>query len=207
MEEINKRIQTEFCNDTYIGLSDVSLMNEYRACKSVQNEIQKLTNVLSNRVETSVIPLIINDYIPELIPAGTKAVIRGNKFNKMVQTHIESMNLNPDIYEIKFERKCDIYPTSEIPDWYIMDKMKKRILIGMNQLDLISGGQQINRGYKYLMDNPHNTSNSKLLCVICNPVHFTSDTNKAFRLFDIGYRNNTLCYLKNLHNIIRTYFR
>jgi hypothetical protein len=206
MDEINTRIQNEFCNDTYTGLSDASLMNEYRGSKSVQNEIKKLTNVLSNHVDASVIPSIIDDYMPELIPAGTKAVIRGNKFNKMVQAHIESMKMNPDIYEIKFERKCDVYPTAEIPDWYIMDKTKKRVIIGMNQLDLISGGQQLNRGYKYLMNNAHNTSNSKLLCVICNPVHFTSENNKAFRLFDIGYANNTLCYLKNLHTIIRQYF-
>jgi hypothetical protein len=206
MDDINKRIKTEFCNDTYVGLSDPSLMDEYRKCKSVQNEITKLTNVLTKHVNVSIIPLVINDYMLELIPAGTKAVIRGNKFNKIVQLHIENMGMNPDIYEIRFEQKCATFLTSEIPDWYILDKTRNRILIGMNQLDLISGGQQLNRGYKYLVDNKHNTHNSKLLCVICNPVSFTSDKNKAFRLFEIGYANNTLCYLKNLSNIIRLYF-
>jgi hypothetical protein len=206
MEKINIRIQAEFCNDTYVGLSDTSLMDEYRNCKSVQNEISKLTNVLAKFVDTNTIPLIINEYMLELIPAGTKAVIRGNKFNKVIQTHIENIGMNDNIYEIRFEQKCAAYPTSEIPDWYILDKTRNRILIGMNQLDLISGGQQLNRGYKYLVDNKHNTENSKLLCVICNPVRFTSDKNKAFRLFEIGYENNTLCYLKNLSNIIHLYF-
>jgi hypothetical protein len=88
MEELNQRIRTEFCNDTYMGLSDASLMDEYRNCKSVQNEIHKLTNVLCKHVDADIVPLILQEYMRELIPAGTKAVIRGNKFNKMVQTPI-----------------------------------------------------------------------------------------------------------------------
>jgi hypothetical protein len=40
-----------------------------------------------------------------------------------------------------------------------------RVIIGMNQIDLWSGGQQINRGSKYLVNNKHNTEKSKL-CVI-----------------------------------------
>ena len=31
-----------------------------------------------------------------------------------------------------------------------------KIIIGMNQLDIINGGHQINRGSKYLIDNNHN---------------------------------------------------
>lgn len=38
-----------------------------------------------------------------------------------------------------------------------MDKVKK-IIIDMNQLDLWSGGHQINRGAKYLLDNKFNSN-------------------------------------------------
>ena len=76
----------------------------------------------------------------------------------------------------------------------------------MNQLDLWSGGHQTNRGSKYLKNNKYNTEFSKLICVICNKIQLKSDKNKAYEFFDIGFRNNTLCYLNNLKNIIIDYF-
>jgi hypothetical protein len=87
-----------------------------------------------------------------------------------------------------------------------MEKLTNKIIIGMNQLDLWGGGQQLNRGYKYLIDNKHNNEKSKLLCVVCNEIKFKSKKNKAYELFESGFKNNTLCYLNNLNNIITTYF-
>lgn len=54
----------------------------------------------------------------------------------------------------------------------------------MNQLDLTLDEHQINRGYKYLIDNKHNNKNSKLLCVIFNELKFKSNKNKAYKLFE-----------------------
>jgi len=65
----------------------------------------------------------------------------------------------------------------------------------MNQLDLWSGGHQINRGSKYLIDSKLNTENTKLLCVVCNEIKFKTSKNKAFKFFEIGFKNDTLCYL------------
>lgn len=206
-EDINKRIKNEICYDIIAKLSDENLMDEYKSCKSVQNEISKLDMVLSkNLICEEIKQKIIEDYILELIPPGAKGFIRGNKFNKIVQKVIEDLQLNPDNFEICFEKKCDLYLTTEIPDWYILEKSTNKILIGMNQLDLFGGGQQINRGFKYLKDNIHNTQNSKLLCVVCNDIEFKRVKNKAFELFQIGFQNDTLCYIKNLKNIIFTYF-
>ena len=114
-------------------------------------------------------------------------------------------NLSLDItkFEIYFEQKCEHHLTSEIPDWYILEKKSNKIIIGMNQLDLWGGGQQINRCSKYLDDNKHNNENSKLLCVVCNEIQFKSERNK---LFQKGFKNNTLCNLNNLQNIINSYF-
>jgi hypothetical protein len=50
-----------------------------------------------------------------------------------------------------------------------------------------------------------NDENIKLLCVVCNEIEFKTKT-KAFKLFEIGFRNNTLCYLNNLENIIKSYY-
>ena len=75
----------------------------------------------------------------------------------------------------------------------------------MNQVDLWNGGQQINRGSKYLINNKHNNKLCKLLCVVCNNIQFKTK-NKAYALFNAGFTNNTLCYLGNLEKIIKEYF-
>jgi hypothetical protein len=206
MDKINRRIKTEFCEDTYQALTDKNLLFEYKKCKSVKKEITKLSNVLDKYMENDMNQQITEDYLLELIPAGTKGVIRGNKFNQIVKKEIIELQLDDERFESCFEKKCAEQLTSEIPDWYILDKNTKRTLIGMNQLDLWGGGQQLNRGSKYIINNNHNNNNSKLLCVVCNPIQFTSEKNKAFNIFETGFKNNTLCYLKSLKRIIVTYF-
>lgn len=189
-----------------IQLMNYQIINEYKKCKSVIKEIKLLENILLKYVDNSIIYDIIDEYIYNIIPAGTKGVIRGNKFNYIVKNYIKKIQLDIERFDIFFEKKCNLYLTTEIPDWYILDKTSNRIIIGMNQLDIWSGGQQLNRGYKYIDDNKHNTNNSKLLCVICNKIQF-KNKNKAYKLFEIGFRNNTLCYLNNLENIIKSYFQ
>ena len=205
-DEINSRIKEEICYKTLEQLTDVNLMDEYKSCNSVKNEIQKLGNVLEKYTNKETKQKIIEEYLLDLIPAGTKGVIRGNKFNNIVKQAIICLELDTNRFEICFEKKCDLHFTTEIPDWYILEKSTNKIIIGMNQLDLWGGGHQINRGSKYLIDNKHNNENSKLLCVICNEVQFKSKKNKAYKLFETGFKNKTLCYLNNLQNIINSYF-
>jgi hypothetical protein len=205
-EYINNRIKKEICYKTINELTDYNLLNEYKKCKSVKNQIQKLSKILEKYLDNEIIQEIINEYLLHLIPAGTKGVIRGNKFNYIVKQFIINLKLNYEDFIICFEEKCIEHLTSEIPDWYILEKKNNKIIIGMNQLDLWNGGQQINRGYKYLENNKHNKENSKLLCVICNEIQFKNNKNKTFKLFELGFNNNTLCYLNNLQNIIFTYF-
>ena len=203
---INNRINKEFCNDTAKKLTDISLIKEYKECKSVQNEIKKLELILEKyNIETKKQELILNDYLLELIPAGTKGVIRGNKFNNIVKNTIENLKLDNNRFEVCFEEQCKSCITSEIPDWYVLEKKTGKVIIGMNQLDLVGGGQQLNRGYKYLIDNKHNTEKSKLLCVICNHIQFKT-YNKKTTLFEVGFKNDTLCYIKNIETIINKYF-
>ncbi len=207
VEEINARIKQEICYDTLNKLTEHALMNEYRNCPSVQNEINKLGKVLEKYTDNETNEKIIEEYLSDLIPAGTKGVIRGNKFNAIVKQFINNLKLDESRFEICFEKKCEDHLTAEIPDWYILEKASHKILIGMNQLDLTSGGHQINRGFKYLIDNKHNNENSKLLCVICNEIQFKSNKNKAYKLFETGFSNDTLCYLNNLPNVIHSFFQ
>lgn len=206
IDEINSRIKEEICYKSLEQLTDVNLMDEYKSCNSVKNEIQKLGNVLEKYTNKETKQKIIEEYLLELIPPGTKGVIRGNKFNNIVKQIITCLELDTTRFEICYEKKCDLHFTTEIPDWYILEKSTNKIIIGMNQLDLWGGGHQLNRGSKYLIDDKHNNENSKLLCVICNEIQFKSKKNKAYKLFETGFKNNTLCYLNNLQNIINSYF-
>lgn len=207
LEVINNRIENEICYETLSKLTDTELMCEYKKCYSVKNRINELENILKKYlVDEQIIQKIKEDYLLRLIPAGTKGVIRGNRFNKIVKDYIMSMSLNNDRFEVCFEKKCGLYFTTEIPDWYILEKSTNKIIIGMNQLDIWSGGQQLNRGSKYIENNKHNNEKSKLLCVVCKEIKFKRTKNKTYKLFEIGFKNNTLCYLKNLENIIISYF-
>jgi hypothetical protein len=206
---INSRIRLEICHDTINKLQDQNLMSEYKACDSVQNQIKKIGSILENyHIEPDTQQKIIDDYVIHLIPAGTKGVIRGNKFNNIIKDFITSLQLDPypSRFEICFEKKCELYSTSEIPDWYILDRTTHQVILGMNQLDLWGGGHQSNRGSHYLENDKYNNESCKLLCVVCNEIQFQTKT-KAYKLFEIGFRNNTLCYLKNLDNIIRSFFK
>lgn len=140
------------------------------------------------------------------MPPGTKGVMRGNKFNNIVRNTIEKFNLDENRFEINFEKQYDSNIMDEIPDWYIYDKTSKKIIIGMNQLDLWGGGQQINRGYKYIINNNANTHECKILCVVCNKIVIASNKNKVCKLFETGFINNTLCYINGLKKIIWNYF-
>ena len=206
MEDINTRITQEVCHETLEKLTDVKLLCDYKDCKSVKNEIKKLSEVLGKYIDEETKQKIIQEYLLQLIPAGTKGVIRGNKFNNIVKQFITKLELDADRFDIYFEKICEGHFTTEIPDWYILEKLTNKIIIGMNQLDLWGGGQQLNRGFKYIENNKHNNVNSKLLCVVCNEIQFKSKKNKAYKLFETGFENNTLCYLNNLQNIITSYF-
>lgn len=204
MEYINLRIKQEICYKTLEELTDTNLLEEYKECISVKNEIKKLEEILIKYISDEIKQKIIQEYLINLIPAGTKGVIRGNKFNNIVKRFIT--NLNEERFEICFEKKCKFHLTSEIPDWYILEKSTNKIIIGMNQLDLWSGGHQINRASKYIENNKHNNQYSKLLCVVCNEIQFKNNKNKVFKIFETGFKNDTLCYLNNLENIINNYY-
>ena len=105
MEQINIRIKQEICYKTLEELTDEKLMSEYKECNSVKNEIQKLKNVLNNHIDEETTQKIVQEYLLQLIPAGTKGVIRGNKFNNIVKNFITKLVLDTARFEICFEKK------------------------------------------------------------------------------------------------------
>jgi hypothetical protein len=83
MEDINARIKKEICYKTLEQLTDLKLIDEYKNCNSVKNEIKKLSDILEKYIDEKTKQKIIEEYLLQLIPPGTKGVIRGNKFNKL----------------------------------------------------------------------------------------------------------------------------
>jgi hypothetical protein len=205
MDSINDRIDEEICYNTINILKDENLIEEYKNCKSVQNNILVLELILDKYVNSEIKNKILGEYLLKLIPPGTKGVIRGLKFNSIVKNTINNLKLDVERFEICFEKQCESMITTETPDWYILEKKTSKVIIGMNQLDLWGGGHQINRASKYLFDNKNNTDKSKLLCVICNHIKFKTH-NKKLKIFEVGFRNDTLCYIKNIKIIINKYF-
>ena len=206
IQSINERINNETCHDTLKQLSDEALLSVYKNSKSVKNAILKRELILSRYLDNELTHKLLKDpdYMNTLIPSGTKGVIKGNTFNKIVKEYLLNLGLDPKRFELAFEQESNFF-NQEKPDWYILEKATQRIIIGMNQLDLWSGGHQSNRGSKYL-DDKYSTENLKLVCVVANHIQFVSSKNKKYKIFEKGFPNNTLCYLKNLSNIIHGFF-
>ena len=207
VKNMNFIIKNSICYNTIRKLKDENLLNRYKQCKSVEIAIKNFISLLEkDKIKSNIISVLIDDYLLHLVPAGTKGVIRGNEFNLIVKKYIIELQLDPLKFSVYFEKKCPLYYTDEIPDWYILNKSNNKIIIGMNQIDIWNGGQQLNRGSKYLIDNKHTTDKSKLLCVICNNIIFKSNKNKIFKLFEIGINNDTLCYINGIEDIVLKYF-
>jgi hypothetical protein len=207
LESINTQIQEMVCLDTIKQMNDVQ--NLCLESPSVKRNIDDLKDLLLTSESFTTTDLkhafLMDNLAKYLIPAGTKGALRGKKFNDLVKKNILELDLSESRFEIKFEEKCKQCLTYEIPDWYIHDALKNKTLIGMNQMDLWGGGQQLNRGFKYLIENKLNTNKTRILCVVCNDVIIKSK-NKVYKLLTIGIKNNTICYMTNLEKTIINYF-
>lgn len=208
INNINSRIQKEICRNTLYKLKDSNLLNEYKNTKSVKHKISEISNLLTSlNISHKDKHIITNQLLNHIIPAGTKGVIKGNKFNNIVKSKLLNLNLDKNRFDLQFETKIlSLSNITEIPDWYIFDKFSKKFLIGMNQLDLWNGGHQLNRGFKYIYYNKTLNINHKILCVICNDIVIKNINNKVYTLFSHGFTDNSICYLNNLENIIYLYF-
>lgn len=199
---INNRILAEYNDNINKELDFEKMVEIYKSSNSVKNKIELINKILdNNNVKNK--NNILNELTDIIIPAGTKAVYRGIKFNKIIQEYINNLNLGND-FIIEFEKQHKKYKTDEIPDWYIYHKNSNKILIGMNQIDLWNGGAQINRGYKYLFNN---NNKYKIICVVCNKCYIKNMNSKKYILFNKGYLDDSLCYINNLENIILNYFK
>ena len=133
-DKITEQINNTYCIKISDQLSDDSLHREFMESPSTNKKLEIFRKILDDYKGKST-EEILKKMSPYIIPAGTKGVIRGIKFNKIVEEYLSGLPF-PDNFELKFEEKNEKYPTDEIPDFYIYDIKNKKMMFGMNQIDL-----------------------------------------------------------------------
>lgn len=211
IKELNNFINKTVDHDMIRLLSDDYMLSKYRRCRSVVLKIKTLSEILiKNRVHPEQIQRIIDDYFMELIPPGLKGCIRGNVFNELIRSKICSLNLDPERFEVCFEKQHENFKCDEIPDWYIFDRHKKKLMIGMNQIDLWGGGHQTNRASKYILSKTNKTYldgiEIRFMNVICNHTEVKTLNSKMFKILSVGFENKILCYPTLLTSYIGMFF-
>ena len=130
-------------------LNDMNMYHIYRRSKKLQDVIDKTIESIEKIVPINTDRsrrILRRELMPVLTSPGLKATARGELFNKYIQKLI----LKHKYVHAEFEKKTKYMP--EIADWII--RVGDKTYIGYNQLDLWSGGAQINRGAKYILDDP-----------------------------------------------------
>jgi hypothetical protein len=190
------------------------LTHAYHQSKSVKAKRDLLSKILKNsKIKKSKADALVEKITPLVIPAGTKAKIRGDRLNTIVGSEIRKIlkRIRKKDIAIEFEKPNDM--VHEIPDWSIYDKKTGKRIIGYNQMDLWNGGQQINRGGKYILDDTlHDRlrrKNAKLCCIVYNSMDIGSKKNtKKRRIIETGIKKKRLMYCDNtLREFILDYFR
>lgn len=206
IEKINTIIKNQVCYNTINRLKDENLMKKYCKSENLRKNVKSISSFMKEeKIEKSKRIRIIKKILPYIIPSGLKGVTRGLEFNKIVKNKIESMHINKNTFQVCFEKKINDISTHEIPDWYIKNIKTNNYLIGYNQLDLWSGGSQLNRATKYM--NMKNEKNINYIFVVCNYIQLKSKNNKLYNIFNQGLILNKLCYINGLEEIVKLFLK
>ena len=109
-------------------------------------------------------------------------------------------------FKIAVQKKHLVYNTDEIPNQYIENKENDKVVIGMNQIDLWSGGHQTNRGLKYVNFSFDNVK-CKFLSIICAKTNVSNTNTKKFKILSMGFEKKNLCYPKEMCNVIKSHLK
>ena len=194
-----------------ILLSDKTLMRKFLLSPSTIKEAATLKDILVKNAHMSkeTWESIYNEYGPYLVKAGTKGSIRGNVFNHVVKEEIESINSKrARKLIIKFEKKHEVHVTDEIPDFTVEDPITHKVLIGMNQIDMWGGGQQVNRLTKYMTISMSDNNMHLVSCVARKfKINDNTKTNsKVYQAINKGFSEGYIIYRSQLESLINSFF-
>lgn len=153
-----------------------------------------------------------NDQINELIELSSIEIPENEKerlyflnFGNQIRNQVIN-NVDSTKYNISYDNdeKYDIDDKSNINvDLKIEDKINDKSII-INYVNDIEDTTQ----YKKIYDCIHKNANEnlKILIVVNKKFVATDEKSKINRLFKIGFENKTICYIKNMINIINDFF-
>lgn len=207
MSELNNHVDETYCADTNALLTDEALLEQYKNQKSVKNIIDVFRREINREIDDErKVQRVLNRILLHIIPAGTKGVVRGLEFNRIIKKLLVGAFDRVSTLWIAFETHAQSTDTDECPDFVITDRRTNKTIIGFNQVDFTRGGAQLNRGFKYVMANK-SSKDVLFLSVICNKVRITKPGTKKFRLYQTGFANKTLCYPKELTSIVASFLQ
>lgn len=180
-----------------------SLYKETQSVKQRSNDIKMI--LMSHGISFLKSSIIVKQLFPYIVPAGVKSKIKGDVFNRLVKDKLEYITKRSPIHRLQvyFETPC--VECQEIPDWYIEDTTRKRLYIGYNQIDMWSGGHQVNRCGKYVMDDTlHRRLGRKgirMICVVAKDIPLHAHTKVACMLRK-GVSTKRLCHISDLEKTL-----
>ena len=183
----NKQID----DDINTNISDKAIQSYNELIYTIQ------TNLKINYDITTLLPL--SSLSKWIISPQYKASKRGALLNKIVLDKI--YNMFNSIDNIIINKEVDNNIIGEKADAYI--KYNNKELFIYNQIGLWNGGEQLNRGDKYI--NKLKESNT-IYVVIAPPPTQTIKETKANRIVLNGRTNNNLIWLSELETYINNYF-
>lgn len=193
----------------YPELAIDRLEDRYSKSASVKDKVVQIQSILrSCRIKASAAGKIATKLLPLVVPAGVKSSIKGNIFNQIVVKEIKKVRFSRSRYKLHIEKSCK--HLQEKPDWMIEDITTGRILVGYNQMDLWTGGHQINRAGKYILDDTIHQRlarrNIQMVCVVYSefPTNFKPNSCVS-KILRVGTTKNRLIYPKGLADIISTF--
>ncbi len=195
-------------------ISDAVLFNQYKDSKSVKSKIKLLESLFRNaKIRKCVASRLIDKIVPLIIPAGTKAKIKGDSFNSLITRDIHNIVKRMRRKTLKVEIEKPNVLVHEIPDWSIYDSKTGKRMIGYNQMDLWMGGAQVNRASKYVLDDCFHrrllNKNARLCCVVYKKfpeIHKCGKFCKKRRIISYGRSKQRIIHRDQLDSIIKSFF-
>lgn len=186
-------------DDEEIRRIDERTMNKILTGETYKTKLHELKRNLDSLPDLTIESLDGNEFIHNLlIVPQSKATNRGNLFNEDVVN--EFKRVLPEEAKVYSEYEHSNY--FERLDVYI--EYNRKSLCVFNQIDLWTGGEQLNRCSKYL--NIDGKDNDELLCIIVNKPTFKSKKSKAYKFISTNYGKHVI-WFSEIEKFCRNYFK
>lgn len=168
-----------------------------------------LDNIISDtlRISNTKQSVLVEKLMTHFVSHGIKSSLRGIQFNKEVAKIIKPLVMRKR--HIVFTLEPTHKLLFEKPDWMLYNINTRSTIVGYNQIDLWSGGHQINRGAKYILDKALHAKLSrhkvKLVAVVAGGPSSLKEDTKKYNIINTGIEKNRLFTPSTIQALIRKF--